>query len=352
MSKQHYIPQFILRNWTSEDGNIGIYHIKNKEFYKSKPKNQAQIQNLYGNDQKIEEAFASLESETSPIIKKLLDKNLDLDIQEKRTMKMFVANQYARVPIQVGKWNDIITFMVRDALSQTNKFSQEVISETNATLSKPPLEQVTINFDLYSAIIDLEIGLVRNTTKSDFVLGECPVLILNPLLASDKNYEGSRQGAVLTGAVILMPISPMYTLFLYDRNAYAFTRFKKIADANDEDVKLLNLCQFYNTKDCIFYNGNEKDFGELAEQSEEYRSNPKTIHNSLDIPSNKGGNQKLIHGTFLNYPITESFSFLHFKEDPYRFSNNGERIEAIYSINTYKQSELYPIFHRTQSGPK
>ena len=80
----------------------------------------------------------------------------------------------------------------------------------------------------------------------------------------------------MKGAALFLPISPEYILCLYDRKTYGINEKGRIAKADENDVKLLNTCQFLNTESCIFTRKLGIDYKAFSEFSSSYRKAVKT----------------------------------------------------------------------------
>ena len=87
--KQHYVPQFYLRNFTSDDNKLWVFDREKKEYYHPAP-----------------HYFAEKEREYSFLLKKIIgicreprNKNaLICNAQEKEVLASFIANMFLRNP--------------------------------------------------------------------------------------------------------------------------------------------------------------------------------------------------------------------------------------------------------------
>lgn len=118
--KQHYVPQFYLRNFTSDDNKLWVFDRVKKEYYFQTTKEVCCEKYLYETPWKdedprlgkfilgnqIENYFADKEGEYSPLLKKIVDicrnpqnKNaLICNHEEKELLASFVANVFVRNP--------------------------------------------------------------------------------------------------------------------------------------------------------------------------------------------------------------------------------------------------------------
>lgn len=353
-AKQHYVPQFLLKNWSIDKKNIGIYLIENDRFKVGPLRDQAQRHFLYGADQRVENLLGILENEVSHIIKRFLEEDISVELDEQLKIKTFVASQFCRTPAFVSYMNESLTGLVRNIMSKTTeaKRFEKLIASTIINYSNPVREQISMIVDILPSLFDLKVCIIKNTTAKRFIIGEHPVVVLNPLLAEKK--WPARSGLGLKGAVIVMPLSPDYMLCLYDRKTYGIVGRGRIAKINDADVCLLNLCQFFNTKRCIYAVRLEEDFKSNSYESESYRQTVKANVDTFTLP--KGENNQgryLIRNTILDYPIEEHLSFLAYKDfflpDCLSFAD-VIREDAEMNRRQYQNSTIYKKLHPHQDG--
>lgn len=118
--KQHYVPQFYLKNFTSDGNKLWVFDRIKKEFYSSVPKDICYKKFLYETPwedanpklgkyvlaNQIEDYFAEKEGEYSSLLRKIIgicrepqNKNaLICNAQEKRVLASFIANMFLRNP--------------------------------------------------------------------------------------------------------------------------------------------------------------------------------------------------------------------------------------------------------------
>ena len=71
---QHYVPQFHLRQWSSDGRLISLYNKYNKKFVDNKGaiKNMASRDYLYDKNGEVESLFCKIESKLSPLYQKII----------------------------------------------------------------------------------------------------------------------------------------------------------------------------------------------------------------------------------------------------------------------------------------
>jgi hypothetical protein len=96
--KQHYVPQFYLRNFSQDDVHLLCFNLKrNKSFY-VKVKNVCQGKYFYSQNTENEEVFSRLESKFALSIKKILDNEdiTSLSSDEAMLLLTFISFQQER----------------------------------------------------------------------------------------------------------------------------------------------------------------------------------------------------------------------------------------------------------------
>jgi len=320
--KQHYLPRFLLKKFATDIDKklINIHLMKNNDFLiNCVLYDQAQEKYLYGSDQKLENFFGLLESVTSPVIDKLLTGSLVLSEEEKLHMKLFIMYQLNRTPGSIDLTNDTIDSMIKNNASHDN-FLKDHLSEFSTEIKEPYMFQFSIATKALHVILDLRIGLLESNGRIPFILGQNPVIRLNPFLQG-KSWEWSTQGLAFKGLMIIMPISPKYSVVLYDNFRYNLINKYPKWIISDNDVDFLNRLQYFNTYECIYFNyiPNIDNYKQIALETQEYRDN---IRVSIDLLSTKenqdGSKEEIVKSGLIEYPIKQKCHFYAIKEMAYK----------------------------------
>jgi hypothetical protein len=257
----------LLRNFSVDKDKkyFNIHLLNNNEFFYNMPLyNQAQENNLYGSDQKLEHFFCQLESTASIGFAKLKTGNSNLLKEEELHIKLFLINQIGRTPGTISSHDDSIELMIKN-LASHDKVLKDHLEEFSVGLNDPYKLMLTFSIDLLYTILDLRIGLLETDKKNSFfMIGQNPVILLNPYLR-EKNWKWSTRGLALKGLIIIMPISPQFSLILYDDLRYKLINKYPKWIIGSSDVDKLNNFQYCNTDDCIyFYNSiNEMKYRQI-----------------------------------------------------------------------------------------
>ena len=316
---QHFVPRFILRNFSLEANKklINIHLLKNNQFLYSKPLyEQACGHYLYGSDQKLENFFQTLESSASVGIRKLLNKDLSLSKEEKLHIKLFVLYQINRTPSSVETINQALELNIKH-LASYKKELKDHLDDFSIELINPYFKLFQVSTEAMFSLMDLRIGLLEVTNSDVFIIGEHPVTKLNPFLC-ERKWIGSKLGIALKGALIIFPISPTICLVLYDNIVYSFKNFKNIITIDSSDLNKLNKCQYLNTANCIYFNS-LIDRSLLSSMNMDTKDNRESIKTKLDVYENINNKhsktrRELVMMGSKELPIEQKFNFIAIKE--------------------------------------
>lgn len=316
--RQHYVPQFLLRNWSDDKSSIRVYLLnENKIIPSASISSQAQKKYLYGEDQEIEKILCSLECEASVVISKLLTENLKLSMKERGVIIHFIAMQNYRTPNAIQQINDMTSAFARDLLFKEKKFEEfgDVIKKLEVVSSNPEIIQLSLFLSSFLIYADLKLCLLKANDEKKFIIGQHPIITLNPYLV-ERNFPGSKRGIGLRGAIIILPISPLYILCLYDKSVYKILNGNNVSYLNNEDIDLLNKYQFLTTDSAIFFYDSLKNPEIFAKETEEYREQSKA--NVKDLFNVDDPRRILIEMQLENYGLSQKFNFLAIRESAYR----------------------------------
>jgi len=320
--KQHYLPRFLLKKFATDidKKHINIHLMKNNEFIiNGVLYDQAQENYLYGPDQKLENFFGLLEGVTSPVIEKLLTGSLVLSEEEKLHIKLFIMYQLNRTPGSIDLTNDSIESIIKNAASH-DKFLKDRLSEFSTELKEPYMFQFSMATRALHVILDLRIGLLESNGKIPFIMGQNPVIRLNPFL-QEKGWKKSTQGLALKGLMLIMPIGPKFSVVLYDNFRYNLINNSPKWIISDDDVNFLNRLQYFNTYECIYfsYTPNMDAYKQLALETQRYRDNVRVSLDLLSSKENKDGSKKeIVNSGLIEYPIKQKCQFYAIKEMAYK----------------------------------
>jgi hypothetical protein len=308
MSKinHHYVPQFYLRYFASdrplsqEPRRIHLFNIKNGFLREDVSiKDQCYKRKFYGKTDELENALAVFEGKSSWLLSQVikLEQLPPKNLPAYQLLLDFIIVQHLRTKheadIQNKMWDGFWKAILEEDIERLKNDDWEKILGKNV---KPPTKEDlnkfmvrmkdTVIFSLslagpayVSTLDDLESHLVLLNGQRHFVVSDNPVAIYNQYYEWIKE---SNTGLASKGIQIFLPISPHCLLVLYDKSVYHVTGDQGMTrGVSDKDLQLLNLLQFVNADQNIFFDstGQGADLQKLNEIAKSFKkeNNVKTL---------------------------------------------------------------------------
>ncbi|OCQ97684.1 hypothetical protein BCD64_06185 [Nostoc sp. MBR 210] len=280
---QHFVPRFYLKNFSlqSQRERIRVFNISSCKFINSANLyDQASKNYFYGRDLKIENALKPLETESAKIINSIIDKQTlpQADSREHQMLLMFIITLLGRtvyaaemIDEVVEKYKETVTSIDANALLESER-------NIDLTLTDAVQESLRIAVLYFPLVRDICWKLIINETEQPFITSDHPVALYNQFLEPRKTY-GSNVGLASKGLQIFLPLSPKFTLNLFDKDVYRVGTRNKPCVSTDlpADITALNLLQLINANKNIYFNEDysEKQVQELLILANRYRRQTK-----------------------------------------------------------------------------
>jgi hypothetical protein len=310
--KQHYVPQFLLRNFAVAGKNIAVYRIPDGRFIpQTSITGQAHENHFYG-CQEVEQGLAELESQASSVIANVIRNHEAPSYLSEgyRILQVFTILQACRTRYAADERNEHIdkvfkTFLRHDPKLQANHADMlEELDRVHIHLTNAPAASVgmaAINMHITS---DLRCKVLYNRTRIPFVISDHPSILYNQFM-EERKPTGGITGLSSKGLQVFLPISPAHTVIFFDAWAYKVggKRLKATrADVTGEsDVSALNLLQAASANQHIYSNGafNATDMQRLMKKAQPFRANEKIQVREYVNPSNE---KDILDVRFVNSP--------------------------------------------------
>jgi len=228
--RQHYVPQFYLRNFAGPGGGtLGVFNLKTDRFITpAKLKSQAAKSWLYGADGEAERHFSSIEGAAAKSIRRILTTGRPPRRWQEDHYRLitFAMLQWARTPAAEQLANKQVDAITKSLLRQ-QEAPQEILNNLNLVkISDGNAMQNAITMALLGApaVYDLAFKLIDNTKSevAPFVTSDHPVSLHNRLFEGSGDLPVTGTGA--SGLQMWLALSPRYGLMFYDRDAYRLGR--------------------------------------------------------------------------------------------------------------------------------
>lgn len=251
--RQHYVPQFHLKNFSLEKKVK-----KKKEYYIhffdktseindiANIRNKAQEKYFYdiNNDQKIENSLEKIESEVSKVYRGILS-NEDISLLEiprtRGLMSLFLAIQFIRTKYNRELSGTIIKKIRKFLYEKYGQIGNDLEKYLNNAISKEDMEKSHLNqfspnniFNFSKMFLLKKWILLVNKTDIPFWTSDNPIVPLNPF----NSYPYGNGGVISSGTKLYFPISTELCLCLLDPEIYrSYIRLERI----DPYYTLLNV---------------------------------------------------------------------------------------------------------------
>jgi hypothetical protein len=286
--RHHFVPRFYLKHFTfdkdsSEPRQINLYNIAAKKIIPDKPKKasiggQCQKHKFYGENDKVENTLAFIESYFAATIKKICTtKSLpDYNSTEYQHLLVFISTQLLRTNKSAENLNKQVgdfakTIMDRD--SQIQELVREGANLPQVSLKQPAITSLSLSSDGTFCINDLRGHLLESPPTSEFITSDHPVFCYN--IYREGCIEPSSTGLLSIGLLLFLPLSPCLCLLLYDPQVYKVGgKNSQISMLTQQDVKSINGLQFIGAEENLYFSGNIPDlyFKQLVANYERKRN--------------------------------------------------------------------------------
>lgn len=258
----HYVPQFHLRQWSSNQKTIMAYNISKDIYIKEASiKNQASKNYLYGHNNNFEDIMGKIETYASPVYTKIiLNKSIDcLNDEELDFIYLFVNLCNERSNARANEQSYILTETAKARLKiekahnmpGSENFSFEDIEKLNLHYDNPNLISVQTIMKYYGLTYDLSCVLIHNKTRYEFLTSDYPTIVYN--LFSNVHNLFSGWGMSSGGIIYILPISPQFAIMLYDSCAYDCDLKQNVIEIKREsDINEINKLTILNSEFCVY----------------------------------------------------------------------------------------------------
>ncbi len=266
--KQHYVNKSHLRMFavTAGKAHIGTYIKKtNKIIAEADLNNQAYEDYFYGKDSHVEKMLAKLESQAGKVIEQFENNTvISFDTEEYGYFLCYIFTLTTRTLKAVNDHERLLDEYFKKYIKGLLGFTElqyiQFCNDYELRSDEPAKDYM--NFMLTSAvqIFDLKLKILVNKTPKCFITSDHPVVRYNQFLENYNSPSGNA-GFQTPGLQMFLPISPTRAIMLYDSKVYNVG--KKNSDIvvikEQNDVDQLNVLQFLNANNQIYFNGHIKE---------------------------------------------------------------------------------------------
>lgn len=300
---QHYVPQFLLRNFATRRGRayrIHVFDPMRDVLRCNQNVSDVCAQNYFYDDDNLVEKFLEANVET-PAATEILAIRSDECLTSpfpSRSITRFIAVQLARTAVaakqSLATANAFVGTMSKELL-RLNGFDEATPPKVRMVLTDPKVHHSRLALSGCAAWIlikDLRQHLVINETERDFLISDNPVVQSNLYLAAQPIPHAASMSAA--GAQLFLPLSTRHLLCLYDGSVYKYGNKHSHASKirQEETVLAINLLQARNQPGALMFH--DKDDGEAVHRmAKAWNHRPLWTQQSFIYPAMPIGNGQL-----------------------------------------------------------
>ena len=290
--KQHYIPQFIIRNFCKTDEKTYYYNVSDKSITQKYPNEIFEEKYLYEylqennkNTNKIELDLAEFERVASKAIKPFLTKyNIGVSFEETELIKYFFFIMMMRSKRMLSTYNkELLEFnrlsvpnITEKELDEFYKQNLEKLVNCRTLMDIDETKEINIQFIHYAVdmLVTKHLVLFESGDKLEFVLGDAYPIVIGQKIHSLDIFN--RMSLVS----LIFPISYNRAIALIDTNNEFYDKIRQFKLKNkdwynepkkfglgqlielkymtDEDVATINNAILQNSRDGICFRSERK----------------------------------------------------------------------------------------------
>lgn len=285
--RQHFVPKMYLKRFSADGKSLRIFNLRSARFIDGASlREQCYRDYMYGRTPEREDALGSVEGIANIALDRVVEKCAPPLPSEKEfsTLLLFIAVQYARTSYQADAIEESFDKLIRRLGSHDATLSELYRLGGSVTVNNVPALNVAQAADSHLLLSDLGWMLLRAAPQTEFILSDAPVVCYNQLLEPLQGL--STTGWAWKGLQVLVPISPEYTLVLYDRTTYRTNpKQDTVFQATPQDVLSLNLVQYVAAHENLYFRGARQfELERLHKMGKGLRRKDKTRQSVHDQP--------------------------------------------------------------------
>ena len=251
--RQHFVPKCHMKPFSldRQAKAINAYNWQADRGIQNVPvKGQCARDYFYGHDLELEKILGQLEGGYGAIIRKIEEAPETLTEEDLRELRSFASLQMSRTEQAIKRRAKAVEGM--DELSYRGMEDAKK-EEPNVTHEFLMLMAIKHWVELRPHFRDLDIVLLRNETKTDFVTSDDPAILINRLYSQRLGHRPF--GIIAAGVQLVMPLTPRVAFLCYDRATYAAPNRQGfwLPITRPNDVDALNQLQFISCASNIYF---------------------------------------------------------------------------------------------------
>jgi Protein of unknown function (DUF4238) len=340
--KHHFVPKMYLQRFADDDRQINIYILdRSKKVIAASLSDQCYKNYFYGKEPDFEHALGEIEGETSRILKDISQTDKMPGTPDDRlTLIIFVLMQASRTLYAAQEVEELGDKMLRHAYRDWAKAKGFEIDKFRFGMEEPARFALSVAVRNYPQLLDLNVRLLLNKTREDFITSDNPVIVINPFMAFRRVVATA--GYASKGVQIIFPIDARRTLFFYDPMVYSLAG--EIGDTvrvtDIRDVYDLNVLQVCSAGKSVYFHQPDQNIEAAHRKAKPYLRKEKTTLNAFVEEEKKRRKTQTLISTRPDIKTNMQLSFVGVRKSAKRWREDFKRLKLQPAI-VLRSKEFY-----------
>lgn len=257
--KQHYVPQFYLKRFSTDGKRINIWNMqRKKKIYSGSLRAQCYKDYFYGKQLGVEKILGeTIEGAVAKIFENIEKHSILPEplSAEHFTLIIHMLAQHGRTKYAADSLNEVNDWLMRQIYRGKANAEGE---QYKIPVKDTPLVSLGLSIQGYPLLLDLNYNLLVNKTEVEFVTSDNPVVFYNQFFSFRENVSST--GVQTKGLQIFLPIDPFNALVFYDPWIYSIenSRGRIVEVSFENDVHAINTLQMCSALNSVYFR--DKDF--------------------------------------------------------------------------------------------
>ena len=308
---QHFVPQFYLRNFSSDRKSISSFLIEAERMIpRVSIKDQCSRDYFYP-DLEYEHDLGRFEEQCRQIINEIvLGRKVSFTRSDLFWLRAFTILQRSRTRHEASIVKD--SFQDFRDYMRSQRMGDDLKREIEGYVNSEKNTVALLASNLGPGIImtsDISCKILKFVGEGAFLTSDDPVFMYNTFLESrgKMNY-----GLSAMGLILFLPLSDRYAVILYDGGIYKVGQKKKqvVEFDSPSDLYWMNMLTILNADKVVFFKQDTQNQQHLTDLVRRAKSTGQSKEMKLESLEAVDGRSELIHMYAENFYIGAGFSFV------------------------------------------
>lgn len=294
VKNQHFVPQFYLRNFSTDNKSISTFILKSEKFIEhASISKQASKDYFYSDDMMIEEGLSKIEADAAESINVILEAPLSpLSLKDFARVLYFTVIQLGRTTAAADDNEESIKALCHEVQAFSARFGKNFPESPISYIPKKPVLQPLILHALAfeTGMFDnLDYRILINKTTTPFITGDTPACLYNQFRERIGSFSygiGSR------GIQLYLPLSHLIAILFYDPQCYkvGFKKQSYFCIQNTCDINEFNKLIASSARNALFMSPPapaKRELNQLAGYSKKFRIETTQVAESIQFEKSK-----------------------------------------------------------------